>query len=74
MSPLVFMLAARAERRAAADQRPTAFVRHRQSAGTACVRSQRTKLARILLGEKPGERPGDRPGDTPNCALDEGSA
>jgi len=43
----------RAERRAAIDQRPMALRRHRQSAGTVCVRLQRTKLARNPLGDRP---------------------
>ena len=44
----------RAERRAAIGPRPMAFSRHRQSAGTACVRPQLTKPARIPLGAEPG--------------------
>jgi hypothetical protein len=43
----------RAERRAAMGQRPMAFRRHKQSAGTACVRLQLTKLARIPSGDRP---------------------
>ena len=43
----------RAERRAAIGQRPMAFGRHRQSAGTVCVRPQLTKPARIPLGDRP---------------------
>ena len=35
----------RAERRAANGQRPLAFGRHRQSAGTVCVRPQLAKPA-----------------------------
>ena len=37
----------RAERRAAIGQRPMAFGRHSQSAGTVCVRPQFAKLARV---------------------------
>ena len=40
----------RAERRAAIGQRPMAFGRHRQSAGTVCVRPQFTKPARAPSG------------------------
>ena len=36
-----------AERRAAIDQRPMAFRRHRQSAGTVCVRLQLTKAVHM---------------------------
>jgi len=43
----------RAERRAAIGQRPMAFRRHRQSAGTVCVRPQFTKPALIPLGDRP---------------------
>ncbi len=43
-----------AERRAAIGQRPMAFRRHRQSAGTVCVRLQLTKPARIPSGAEPG--------------------
>jgi len=43
----------RAERRAATGQRPAAFRRHRQSAGTVCVRLQLTKPARIPTGDRP---------------------
>ncbi len=42
----------RAERRAANGQRPLAFGRHRQSAGTVCVRPQLAKPARIPLGDR----------------------
>ena len=43
----------RAERRAAIGQRPMAFGRHSQSAGTVCVRLQLAKPARIPLGDRP---------------------
>jgi hypothetical protein len=43
----------RAERRAAIDQRPMAFGRHRQSAGTVCVRPHLAKLARVPSGDRP---------------------
>jgi hypothetical protein len=48
-----FSASKRAERRAAIGQRPMAFGRHRQSAGTVCVRPQLTKPARIPLGDRP---------------------
>ncbi len=44
---------ARAERRAAIGQRPMAFGRHSQSAGTGCVRPQLAKPARIPSGDRP---------------------
>jgi hypothetical protein len=43
----------RAERRAAIGHRPLAFVRHSQSAGTACVRAYLAKPARIPSGDRP---------------------
>jgi len=43
----------RAERRAAIGPRPMAFGRHRQSAGTVCVRPQFAKPARLPSGEWP---------------------
>jgi hypothetical protein len=42
----------RAERRATIGQRPMVLGRHRQSAGTVCVRPQLTKPARIPLGDR----------------------
>ena len=42
----------RAVRRAAKGQRPLAFGRHKQSAGTVCVRPQFTKEARIPSGDR----------------------
>ena len=45
-------LSVRAERRAAIGRRPMAFGRHRQSAGTVCVRLQLTKPARIPSGDR----------------------
>jgi hypothetical protein len=43
----------RAERRAAIGQRPMAFGRHGQSAGTVHVRPQLAKPARIPSGDRP---------------------
>jgi hypothetical protein len=43
----------RAERRAAIVQRPLAFGRHGQSAGTVRVRPHPAKPARIPLGDRP---------------------
>jgi len=43
-----FSASKRAERRAAIGQRPMAFGRHRQSAGTVCVRPQPAKPARAV--------------------------
>ncbi len=45
--------AARAERRATYGQRPLVLCRHGQSAGTAHVRPQFTKPARIPSGDRP---------------------
>ncbi len=45
--------ALRAERRAAIGQRPLAFGRHKQSAGTVCVRPQLAKPARAPSGGRP---------------------
>ena len=45
--------AVRAERRATIGQRPMVLCRHKQSAGTVCVRPQCTKPARIPLGDRP---------------------
>jgi len=52
----------RAERRAAIGQRPMAFGRHRQSAGTVCVRPHLAKPARAsretrlaLMASKPAQ-------------------
>lgn len=54
--------APRAERRAAIDQRPMAFGRHSQSAGTGYVRPHLAKPARIPRATKgPVEGRGDRP-------------
>ena len=47
---------ARAERRATISQRPMVLGRHRQSAGTVCVRPQFAKPARIPLGAEPGHK------------------
>ena len=44
---------ARAERRAVMGQRPMAFGRHRQSAGTVRVRPQPAKPARTPSGDRP---------------------
>ena len=62
MSHPVCEIESRAERRAAITQRAMAFGRHRQSAGTVCVRPQFAKPARIT------------PGDRPTYPLDEGSS
>ena len=43
----------RAERRAAIGQRPMAFARHGQSAGTAHVQAHLAKPARIPSGDRP---------------------
>ena len=43
----------RAERRAAIGQRPMAFGRHGQSAGTVHVRPQLAKPARVPSGDRP---------------------
>ena len=43
----------RVERRAATVRRPVAFGRHKQSAGTVCVRPQLTKPARVPSGDRP---------------------
>ena len=43
----------RAERRAAIGQRPMAFGRHGQSAGTVHVRPKLAKPARIPAGDRP---------------------
>ncbi len=43
----------RAEPRAAIGQRPMAFGRHSQSAGTGSVRSQLTQPARVLSEDRP---------------------
>ena len=75
----------RAERRAAIGQRPMAFGRHSQSAGTACVRPQLPKPARAsretrlaLVASEPalaGSEPrhslpsGDRPAYSPGEGL-----
>jgi len=45
--------AVRAERRAAIGQRPMAFGRHRQSAGTVCVPPHLAKPARVPLWDRP---------------------
>jgi len=45
--------AKRAERRATIGQRPMVLGRHGQSAGTARVRPQFSKPARIPLGDRP---------------------
>ena len=45
--------AERAERRAVIGQRPMAFGRHKQSAGTVCVRPQLAKPARVSPGDRP---------------------
>ena len=45
--------AERAERRAAIGQRPMAFGRHGQSAGTVHVRPQLAKPARVPSGDRP---------------------
>ena len=47
------MNALRAERRAAIGQRPMAFARRGQSAGTARVRAHLAKLARVPSGDWP---------------------
>ena len=47
----------RAERRAAIRQRPMAFGRHSQSAGTVCVRPQLTKPARASRETRLALRP-----------------
>jgi hypothetical protein len=47
----------RAERRAAIGQRPTAFARHGQSAGTARVRAHLAKPARASHGTRLALRP-----------------
>jgi len=74
----------RAERRAAIGQRPMAFGRHSQSAGTVCVRpqlaepapdSRETRLA--LRPSKPAQaglepRPTFPVGDRPRYSRDEG--
>ncbi len=74
----------RAERRAAIGQRPMAFGRHRQSAGTVCVRPQLTKPApasretRLALRpSKPAQaglepRPTFPSGDRRTYSFDEG--
>ena len=52
MSHVVVRRSGRAERRAAIGQRPTAFDAHGQSAGTAYVRPQLDKPARIPAGDR----------------------
>ena len=52
MSRAVLLGRKRAERRATIGQRPMVLGRHRQSAGTAHVRPQFTKPARIPLGDR----------------------
>ena len=52
MGTAVAYEAKRALRRAAMGQRPMAFGRHRQSAGTVCVRPQLAKPARTPLGRR----------------------
>jgi len=47
----------RAERRAAIGQRPMAFGRHRQSAGTVCVRPQLARPAHASRGTRLALRP-----------------
>jgi hypothetical protein len=49
----------RAERRAAIGQRPMAFRRHEQSAGTVRVRLQLTKPARIPSGDRSAHSPNE---------------
>ncbi len=74
----------RAERRAAIGQRPMAFGRHSQSAGTGCVRPQLAKPARgsretrqPLVASKPARagfepRPSLPSGDRPMYSSAEG--
>ena len=76
----------RAERRAAITQRAMAFGRHRQSAGTVCVRPQFAKPARArhetrraLVASKPAQAGSEPrhslpPGDRATYPLDEGSS
>jgi len=61
---------ARAERRAAIGQRPMALRRHKQSAGTACVRLQPAKPARQAICERGHPREHRRPlGGPPGFAC-----
>ena len=54
-------------------QRPMAFRRHKQSAGTACVRLQFTKPARLAMCERLDAVSIAVPlGDRPRYSLDEG--
>jgi hypothetical protein len=49
----------RAERRATIGQRPMLLGRHRQSAGTVCVRPQPAKPARVPSGDRPAYSTGE---------------
>ena len=49
----------RDERWAAIDQRPMAFGRHKQSAGTVRVRPQFAEPARVPSGDRPTYSPGE---------------
>jgi len=81
-----FLSRERAERRAANGQRPLAFGRHRQSAGTVCVRPQLAKSARAsrqrrlaLRPSMPAQagmepRPSFPAGDRPTYPSGEGQA
>jgi hypothetical protein len=52
MTHLPPICSSRVERGAAIGQRPMAFGRHRQSAGTVCARPQLAKPARMPVGDR----------------------